>query len=173
MFDRSLFRHLRIVGPAAFVGALVPAAYGCAHADAAADRHLGELRAAMDREQAARDVELASSRASERDPVDLTSPPADSSARPFAAMRTVVLGASDAEGEDDAADANAAPSLHLEGGGPSASRGRTRPSSRAEAKVEVVGADAPADARRPSILDPEAKRAYEQALSLVHGKQFD
>ncbi|MBX3219243.1 MAG: tol-pal system protein YbgF [Labilithrix sp.] len=148
---------------------------GCSRADSAADRHLAEMREAIGKVQAEQD------RTNQRVGL-LESAAADDRSRrvskaspglPVAAPRTVQIGDNDDRESDDPNDPNARPEIRLQGQGAGSIRpvrGKATP-GRGEARVEL--ADDGADAPRPSILDPEAKRSYENALSLVNSKQYE
>ena len=91
--------------------------------------------------------------------------------------RTVQLGAAESAVESDAPnDPNARPEIRLQGSGmgsPRPVRGKTR--DRAGDDIRVVPADDGGGdgTPKPSIMDPEAKRSYDNALSLVSSKQYD
>ena len=100
------------------------------------------------------------------------SKPASSAAAP---ARTVQLGDGASAGEsDDPNDPNARPEIRLQGSGmapPRPVRGKTR--GRDELRVAPADEGRSDGAPTPSIMDPEAKRSYDSALSLVNSKQYD
>jgi tol-pal system protein YbgF len=154
---------------------------GCAHTESAADRHFAELSDAVGKVQAEQDRDSerlgrgmveASETENARAPVKAAAPPK------APAQRTVQIGADADDGEsDDPNDPTARPEIRLQGQGGATSRpvrGKTR--GKGEAKIEpsdMRADDVRENAARAPILDPEAKRSYESALSLVNAKQYD
>ncbi|MBX3260819.1 MAG: tol-pal system protein YbgF [Labilithrix sp.] len=97
-------------------------------------------------------------------------------AAPLAAPRTVQIGDTDDGHEsDDPNDPNARPEIRLQGqGGGSVRPVRGKSSSgKGEARVDFADDATGSGEPRPPILDPEAKRSYDNALSLVNAKQYD
>jgi tol-pal system protein YbgF len=127
---------------------------GCAHAEAAADRHMEDMRDSIGKLEADQDKRIA-----RVDPGAPATKPAPASNKPIG-QRTVQIGDDDAPDSDDPNDPTARPEIRLQGtatGRPSRSKSRAqeeRPSA-------------------PSVLDPEAKRAYDAALAQVNAKQYD
>jgi tol-pal system protein YbgF len=161
---------------------------GCAHAEGAADRHFAEMQNAMGKDQAEQD--RANQSVGLLDGEDAPEARAETAQAPKAAkpapaaVRTVQIGDSDNRGEsDDPNDPNARPEIRLQGQpGAAASRpvrGKTsrnragNPNDREQMRVEPSDESLQSDAPRPSSLDPEAKRSYDNALSLVHDKKYD
>jgi len=157
--------------------ALVAAVSGlaCSHADSAADRHLVEMREAITKVQAEQDrhnQRLGLLEGAAAEPKAARGPKPSS---PHAPPRTVQLGDADSAAEsDDPNDPNARPEIRLQGSGMGAPR-PVRGKTRDREDIRVVPADEGASdgAPKPSIMDPEAKRSYENALSLVNSKQYD
>jgi tol-pal system protein YbgF len=150
---------------------------GCAHSDTAADRHFAELRDAVGKEQTDQDRNVASGFF---EPGAAESKPAATNVQRSAPAptqrRSVSIGEGDASEEsDDPNDPTARPEIRLQGAGSGAVSRPLRGKSargRGEARVEP-SEEAPQDASRPSILDPEAKKAYDAALSLATSRQYD
>lgn len=85
---------------------------------------------------------------------------------PTPPLRVVHLGIPDVEAKpDDTEDLQPRPMIKIQG-----SRAKGAP-----AVIEQTMPDesAPAAAARPSALDPEARKAYDAALALVHDRQYD
>ncbi|AKU98513.1 TPR repeat containing exported protein [Labilithrix luteola] len=119
------------------------------------DQRLGALEVAMAEEKGAREKETASRGAA---------PPA---APP---PRTVSLGAGEATHEsDDPNDTSARPEIRVVGV-PGANSRNARGKSRRNDDGDVSALRAEG---RSSALDPDAKKAYENGLSQVQGKQYD
>jgi tol-pal system protein YbgF len=158
---------------------------GCAHTDSAADRHIDEMRATIG------DVQAEQDRTSRRfETTSAKEEPGPSAARApgtkaapgggAGAVRSVQIGDGDEAGEsDDPNDPNARPEIRLQGTPGAASRpsSRTRSSRRDAARIDPADDRPPSSGGaaegRPSIMDPEAKRAYEAALAQVNGKQYE
>lgn len=145
----------------------------CAHTETAADRHFAELNDALGKVQADQD---------RSDPLGVTDPAAQEKDRPktskaaAATPRIVSIGDDDASGEsDDPNDPSARPEIRLQGaGGPSARplRGKTS-RGRGEARIEAADEGPRDGASRASVLDPDAKSAYDAALALATSRQYD
>ena len=175
----------------AFSGSLVSVASvvlgGCAHADSVADRQIAEMRetigkvqadqdkwsdkdlAEMARDGEARDGELAGAAV----PSTKRTNPAPAPA----AQRTVQLGQDDDDAQSDDPDApTARPEIRLEGNHIAAPRSGSRSRARRGSDDDGLrsgAAGGPGDPSRPSVLDPEAKKAYEDAHALVDAKRYD
>lgn len=143
-------------------------ALGCNRADNAADRHAAEMRDAITRLQADADrvdqrlgnleVAMAEEKQARAD-ASAAAPKA-----PSAQPRVVQLGGPQETENEDPSSPEARPEIRLVGQpGARPARGKTRGDDVA------LGDPQP----RSSALDPEAKRAYEQGLALVQGKQYD
>jgi len=161
----------------AFAAAAAVAGLGCSRADSAADRHLAEMQEAITKVQADQDrmSQLGLLEGASTD--ETIARPAPRKAPAGAPPRTVQIGDTDAAGEsDDPNDPNARPEIRLQGSGSAPSRplrgktARGRSGEREEMRIQPSDDDG---ASRPSIMDPEAKRSYDSALSLVHAKQYD
>jgi tol-pal system protein YbgF len=149
---------------------------GCAHADAAADRQLARLRDGVGTIQADQDKagQLATlDAADDRAWSEAPPPPARAAvASPAQAPppRSIQIGAEGDDGEsDDPNDPTARPEIRIQGSAGAARplRGKTaRGRSGGEIRIEPASSD-------PPVLDPEAKRSYEQARSHVTAKQYD
>lgn len=104
---------------------------------------------------------------------------APKAAPPPAPPRTVQLGDADSAAEsDDPNDPKDRPEIRLQGSGMASSRPVRGKTSRGRAgerdEIRVQPADDGNDGTpRPSIMDPEAKRAYDSAYALVTAKQYD
>ena len=151
---------------------------GCART--AEERQLDQLRNEIDRIQEARDRTDRSVLAS--DTAQPASAPPSSAAAPGvpgppkpAGPDVVRVGTGDGEGlaDDsvDTEDSTPRPSIRVLG----TPRSNARGGWRGQDVVEQVRPDdgAGASQPRPSALDPEAKRAYDAALSLVNARQYD
>jgi tol-pal system protein YbgF len=156
-----------------------PAA-GCAHVESAADRHFAELSDGVGKVQADQDRESQRlSRGAEWNERETASaaarsgPPAKGPAQ-----HTVQIGADPNDGEsDDPNDPTARPEIRLQGQGGGLGqrpvRGKTSRGNKGEARIEPSSEEARDNAARAPILDPEAKRSYDSAISLVNSKQYD
>jgi tol-pal system protein YbgF len=149
---------------------------GCAHSEGAADRHFAEMREAIGKVEAEQDRAnrgglglIEDSRGGET-----SAPPAPKVAG-APPPRTVQIGTADDAGEsDDPNDPNARPEIRLQGQGGATARPARGKTSRGKGEARIDTVDDSSDgAPRSSALDPEAKRSYEQALSLVNSKQYD
>jgi tol-pal system protein YbgF len=149
---------------------------GCAHADSAADRHFAELRDAVGKVEAEQDRENRRLEAFESAGEKAPPPPKSSPAPATPVPRTVQIGGDDdAAVSDDPNDPTARPEIRLHGqagAAPRPLRGKTT-RGKGEARIEPASEGEASDASRPSVLDPDAKRSYEDALSLVNSKQYD
>jgi tol-pal system protein YbgF len=158
---------------------------GCAHTQSAEDREMSKLREDLSRIQTEHDqldkrvdaLEMHTG-ASDADEADLAAPPKDVSRKnvtassdaattPTPQLRVVHL---DADGSipksdvnDDPNDPSTRPILQVFGTAqPSRNGGKTS----SDSVSRKTGADAAA-------FDPQAKRAYDQALALAMGKKYD
>ncbi len=150
---------------------------GCSHAEGAADRHFAEMRDAIGKVQVDQDRSNERFRLLEDVPVEEKARAAKAAPAPRRPVvpRTVQLGdTEDARESDDPNDPNVRPEIRLQGSGGSSrsARGRTT-RARGDAYVEPADESPSSDAPRPSIMDPEAKRSYENAVSLVNARQYD
>ena len=170
--------------------AMVFAGMGCGHPESAADRHFARLRDGVGNVQADQDKQGDLALRDDNDdrgwtmlePPPKTSATALGTPAPLQMPRTVQIGGdADADPNDDPNDPTARPEIRVQGspGAPWRS-GRSRPSpgKGGDIKIEPASPDDGArpsgpDSARPSILDPDAKRTYDHALSLVHSKQYD
>jgi tol-pal system protein YbgF len=176
-------QHRSQAGPQARSQAVVVAVFvvlaGCART--AEERHLDALRDEIDRIQADRDranatmpesgaAEPLSGAVPPRLPVSSSpSPPDVVSLRPGAG-RSDLAASIDGPLADyaDTEDTTPRPSIRVLG----AARANVRGAWRGEEQVETASDDTPPTAARSSALDPEAKRAYDAALSLVNARQY-
>jgi tol-pal system protein YbgF len=125
---------------------------GCAHAEAAADRHMEDMRDSIGKLEADRDKRIA--RVDEGTPPAKPAPATNNPIGP----RSVQIGDEERPESDDPNDPTARPEIRLQGtatGRPSRSKSRAQETS------------------TPSVLDPEAKRAYDAALAQVNAKKYD
>jgi tol-pal system protein YbgF len=153
---------------------MVLAAGAAACARTAEERQLDEMREQIDRLQADRD--RANERSLQPEVADESAPrvkPATSPGPPPPEARS--LGSAD-DGEDGADTDDKTPRPTIRVVGARSSRGGVRGEDQV---VEASGDDAlgqggsgPA-AARSSVLDPEAKRAYDAAIALVNARQYD
>ncbi len=150
----------------------------CSRADSAADRHFAEMREAITKVQADQDREsqrfglLEGAAADEK--VERAPRSAKPSPPPPSRTRTVQLGDAESGAEsDDPNDPNARPEIRLQGSGMGASRATRGRSRGREDRDDVRLSPADDGTPKPSIMDPEAKRNYENALALVNSKQYD
>ena len=152
----------------------------CSRAETAADRHMAEMNEAIASIQKDQDKGSKVGKIEVEDKSTLGLPSA-SSAPPAAktgtpAPRVVQLGGDDSGESDDPNDPTQRPEIRLVGT-PGAGGG-TRSSRRGSIRFDdASGADSSsssaAGSGRPSALDPEARRAYDQALALVNAKQHE
>jgi tol-pal system protein YbgF len=129
---------------------------GCAHAEAAADRHASDMRDSIGKLEAEQDQRVA--RVDEGTPASKRAPAPNKPIGP----QSVQIGDDGAPESDDPNDPTARPEIRLQGtasGRPTRSKSRAQPDER------------PSD--RAPVLDPEAKRAYDAALAQVNAKQYD
>lgn len=153
-------------------------ASGCSHGDSPSERQMTEMRASLTRIQADHDrleqrlavVEVSMS--------EIEKPaPAGGPGREVARARVVHVGPSgdDPDRTDgDTDDPDPRPVVAAQGG--SSSRGEGRRAvvyspSEGEAPAEPQGDGA--RGKRPSALDPDARKAYEAALAQVRGKEYE
>ncbi len=146
-------------------------AFGCARAETAADRHAAEMRDAISRLEVDRDrtdqrlgaLEVAVAE-------DKSRPKKKPAAAAAPSPKVVQLGEGPARGEsDDPEDTAERPAIKVVGPPGAARASTSRAQKSRTGNVDTSMADAP----QPSVLDPEAKRAYEDAIALVNGKQYD
>lgn len=143
---------------------------GCARAETAADRHVSEMREAIARMQVDRDrtdqrlgaleVALAEER-SRREAAEARPRP------PAPPPRVVQLGGDGEPEGEDPNDPSARPEIKLVGSG------APRPVRGKGGRLDATILDDAPDGPRPSALDPQAKRAYDDALALVNSKKYD
>jgi tol-pal system protein YbgF len=160
--------HALIVplAPLAVVSAL---ALGCNRADNAADRHAAEMRDSITRLQS--DQDKLDQRLGVVEGVqteDRQEKQAQKTPGPAAPPRVVQLGG---PGEPDSEDPNAPdtrPEIRVVGqpGAYRPARGKSR--NEDPPQLGTIGETTP----RSSALDPDAKKTYEQGLSLVQSKQY-
>lgn len=139
------------------VAAVFALVFGCAHPETAADRHRAEMSDELTDLQASQDKHVGGVSGTE------ASAPRAKGA-PSSAPRAVQLGEGEGEGSDDPNDPNARPEIKVVG----TPSGRT---TRFRSYDE--GSPAKADPAKVPALDPDARRAYEAALSLVGEKKYD
>ena len=158
----------------------------CGHmADNAADRQFAEMRDQVGKIQSEQDRD--GRLAFEGDDADLKlveTPPLKAVSTPAipapAAPRTVQIGSDGDDGQsDDPNDPSTRPEIRLQGQAGSAPRplrGKTTHGKNGDVRIEPSDAtrdDTRSDSSHPSVLDPDAKRSYDDALSLVNAKQYD
>ena len=147
--------------------ALSVLAAGCARPETAADRQFAEMREQVGRMQADHDKV--------DQPLETETPAASARpAGPGPAARVVQLGGPSDADPADPNDPGARPDIRLTGV-PGAAPSRSR-SSRSGGRAHIEESDPQGlrtDGPRSSALDPDAKKAYEAALSQVQGKQYD
>lgn len=149
---------------------------GCSRAESAADRHFVEMREAIGKIQVDQDRSNERFRVLEDVPVGERARAAKTApASLLAVPRTVQLGdAEDARESDDPNDPSARPEIRVQGSSSGTSRSsRGRTTRAGEAYVEPADEGASSNAPRPSIMDPEAKRSYENAIALVNARQHE
>jgi tol-pal system protein YbgF len=143
---------------------------GCART--AEERHLDAMRDEIDRIQADRDHESASTPETDAEPKGAQNrvPPSVAAQPPV--PEPVSLGAGDQAPLDyaDTEDPMPRPTLRVLGSSRSGVRNPWRGDDAVEASASP---DGKAAAVRSSALDPEAKRAYDAALSLMYAHQYD
>jgi len=182
------------LGPIASLGIVAVLAafsgFGCARAETAADRHVAEMTDAIQGIQTDQDKSPKGGRLDVGDdkgilpklPASSSKPQqasqASAKAGPAGAPRVVQLGGDDSFENDDPNDPTQRPEIRLVGT-PGTRRGReprepreSRESREPRAGSDAAGSDAAASGR-PSALDPDARRAYDDALALVNAKQHD
>ncbi len=156
---------------------------GCAHADSVADRQLTEMQGTIAKIQADQDrsndrigdLEVGASESSVRaeSSKGTGAKPAPAAAPP----RTVQIGDSEDRASDDPNDPNARPEIKVQGQGGSAPsrsvRSKSSSGRRGEARIEPSDESVRPDGARSSALDPDAKKAYDAAIGLVNGRQYD
>jgi tol-pal system protein YbgF len=164
-----LSSHALLPGAAVLVASL---ALGCARN--AEERQLDALRDAVDRLQMERDE--ADQEALRPDPEDrpTTAVPPRQPA-PASSLNAVALGTASSGHPDDYVDTeDTTPRPTLRVSGAVGRRGRAR--DRDDVVEETLpdeAAPASGPTQRPTSLDPEAKRAYDAAFSLVTAHQYD
>lgn len=152
-------------------GLVLPLA-ACAHSETAADRHFAELSDAMGKMQADQDrsdhMGLGVEETAERPRA------ARGAAKGTVTPRSVSIGDEDTGESDDPNDPSERPEIRLQGaGGPSARPLRGKTARRGEARIEAADEGAHDGAARASILDPDARKAYDAALALATSRQYD
>lgn len=166
--------------PLALLGLLVLSA--CSRAETAADRHMAEMNDAITSIQKDQDKGSKVGKIEVEDksalgvPMPSSAPPA-SAKTAIAAPRVVQLGGDDTGENDDPNDPTARPEIRVVG--TPGSGGASRSSRRSNIRLDDYGSGGSADASstssassgRPSALDPEARKAYDQAIALVNAKQ--
>jgi tol-pal system protein YbgF len=172
-FIRMIPRSL----PYALLTGLMGLALGaCGRAETAADRHAAEMNDQLAGIQADQDK---SSKAGRIDTGEDKStlgakeatPPASAKSVPPPSPRTVQLGEGEAAGSDDPNDPTQRPDIRVTGT-PGAGGSRTTPSRRVRSGDDG-STTTTQSSEKSSALDPEAKRAYDHAISLVNGKKND
>jgi tol-pal system protein YbgF len=170
--------------------AVTAVASGCAHTDTVADRHIKELGEQIGQEQADQDKSSSRSGLLEMKPESGNTPPSGvatgnkNNAKRDGANRAAAatLGDDDNRENDDPNAPDARPEIRLQGpAGAAASQARasssrTNKSTASRTKIDDHDDSSSSNSLksdRPSALDPEAKRAYESAHSLVTSKQYD
>lgn len=133
---------------------------GCAHPETAADRHRAEMSDELTNLQSSQDKHMDALGGSEA-----SAPRAKGAPPP--SPRAVQLGEGE-EGSDDPNDPNARPEIKVVG----TPNGRT---TRFRSYDEGVagGSGTKADPAKVPAVDPDARKAYEAALTLVGEKKYD
>jgi tol-pal system protein YbgF len=155
-----------------FFAVLAVGAASCART--AEERQLDEMREQIDRLQADRDRALQPEVADESAP-PVASPAALPGRHGPDGPDVRALGPGD-DGDDGADTDDKTPRPTIRVVGSRSSRGGARAEDQV---VESLGDDAPAQGGtgaagvRSSVLDPEAKRAYDAAIALVNARQYD
>lgn len=148
---------------------LAVGAVGCAHPDLAADRHFAELREQVSKMEADRDQTNSRLEALEGDADQKRAREMKKKGdAPVNTPRSVQLGGAD-ETEAEIGDATGRPEIKVQGVPGSSPRGARGKSSVKDSDYSSSFGDGP----RSSATDPDAKKAYETALSQVQGKQYD
>jgi tol-pal system protein YbgF len=161
--------------PALFpLGALVLASVlGCARS--AEERQLDAMRDEIDNIRDSRDRADNVTNSQGAAGPSLVVPQAYTSAAPARPPSVVQIG-SEGSGNDDAEadpqDTTPRPTIRVFGSQHVSVRNGWRGDDRVEQAVTEEGTSGPSSARRGNALDPEAKRAYDAALSLVNAKRF-
>lgn len=150
------------------------AGVGCAHPDLAADRHFAELREEVSKMEADRD-KTGSLDALEAEVADQKRAGQDAKKRAgndgaSRAPRSVQLGGAD-DAEAEIGDATGRPEIKVQGAGGSSPRSSRSKSSIRDLDTSSLGESS--SSSRSSATDPDAKKAYEAAIDLVKGKQYD
>lgn len=156
---------------AAFV--VLPA---CSRAETAADRHVKEMTDQIASIQKDQDKAGKLGKIEPDDRVVPTAPsaPAAPSKAALGVPRVVQLGGDDSGENEDPDDPGERPEIRVVGSGGGASRAPSRRGNiRLEDREAPPATPPSSSAGRPSALDPDARRAYDQALALVHDKQYD
>ena len=151
-------------------------AVACARPETAADRQFAEMREQVGRMQAEHDKVDQRLGALEGTMADDKTPPASSAvpAGPGPTARVVQLGGPSDADPADPNDPAARPDIRLTGV-PGAAPIRPR-SGKTGGRAHIEEADPQGlrtDGPRSSALDPDAKKAYETALSQVQARQYD
>ena len=148
----------------------------CARAETAADRHMAEMNDQLAGIQADQDKSPKAGRIETGDDKHEigapSSPPASAKSVPPPSPRTVQLGGDEGAGSDDPNDPSQRPEIRLTG---TPGAGGSRPSNRRVRSGDdgLSGVTTTQSSEKPSALDPEARRAYDHAISLVNGRKND
>jgi tol-pal system protein YbgF len=147
----------------------------CGRAETAADRHMAEMNDQLSGIQADQDKSPKAGRIDTGDDKSAlgakeATPPASAKSVPPLSPRTVQLGEGEAAGGDDPNDPSQRPDIRLTGtpgsGGRAATNRRVRSGDDGTSTTTQ-------SSEKSSALDPEARRAYDHAISLVNGKKND
>jgi tol-pal system protein YbgF len=149
---------------------------GCARAETAADRHMAEMNDQLAGIQADQDKSPKAGRieaADDKSAIGAKDAPPPSSAKsvPPPSPRSVQLGGEE-PGSEDPNDPNQRPEIRLTGTpGAGGSRATTNNRRVRSGDDGTTGTTTTQSSEKPSALDPEARRAYDHAISLVNGKK--
>lgn len=163
----------------AFPLALLVLTAACSRAETAADRHMAESNDAIlglqrDQDKGSKVGKIEVEDKSTLGLPSASSAPPASAKSAIAAPRVVQLGGDDSGESDDPNDPSARPEIRVVGT-PGAG-GSTRSSRRGSIRFDDGGGSGGASGSsegRPSALDPDARKAYDQALALVNAKQHE
>lgn len=146
----------------------------CGRAETAADRHMAEMNDQVSGIQADQDKSPKAGRidtGEDKSALGVSPPPASAKSLPPPSPRSIQLGEGEAAGSDDPNDTTQRPDIRVTGT-PGAGGSRSMPSRRVRSGDD--GTSMPTQSsEKPSALDPEARRAYDHAISLVNGKKND
>jgi tol-pal system protein YbgF len=147
----------------------------CGRAETAADRHMAEMNDQLAGIQADQDKSSKAGRIDTGDDKsalpEKATPPASAKSVPPPSPRSIQLGEGEAAGSDDPNDPSQRPDIRLTGtpgGG-----GSRATSSRRVRSGDDGTSTTTQSSEKSSALDPEAKRAYDHAISLVNGRKND